>query len=129
MKKVVTLLMILIIFLFSCSKKEEERADWWYLEGTVYCDGDPAQDIQVKWGYGEHSQFYQMTWTDLIVITDEEGKYYAKHRPNETSQNVLNYHVSALNPYKNAWTDPEQKRNIIMSGLTAVENFYFISDK
>jgi len=126
-KKVI--LLLLAFLLVNCGKKEVERAEYWNLEGTVYCDNVPTGDMQVMWGTSQHSQFHQTTWTDHYVTTDEEGKYSARHRPNETSLNVLNYRVSALNPYTSAWTDPQNRRNIIMAGRTDVEDFYFFSEQ
>jgi len=127
-KSIAVIIGLLIIFvLFNCGKEEELRQSW-YLEGTVYCDGVPTPGIDVMWGYGKFLQTQkEIDWTDFYIKTDSTGMYHAEHKTSVSSFNILNYHVAAKNPYTGAWTDPEQRRNIILGNKTVTENFYFTS--
>jgi len=128
-------LALIILFVFSCGSGGDDvstggDAQLWKLTGTVYVDTVPTEGVRVKWEYGKFLQTqFEIDWTPATIQTDAEGKYYAQHRTSESSFNILNYRVSAEDPFILSWTNPELRRNIIMGGVTKTHDFYFTSDQ
>jgi len=127
MKRNIFIIGLLIFTLCYCSKNgsnNEEEASF-TLEGTVYIDDTPGNNVTVEF-CAKPAKYSSSSWgSDIVRYTDENGQYTFTEKTGASVSYAIMYRVRVENPATGLFSSYREGNSPI--GTIKTEDFYLYS--
>jgi len=122
MRKAIIYILIVTAALSFCNKGNDSTPqNNFTLQGTVYVDQIPAENILVE--FGNKDDIFRTDWYTSTRYTDEDGKYIFSAIVGTGGSMGAQYRVRARDPFTHSWSSYRQ--GTAPPEQTITEDFYF----